>query len=66
MEFLPEEKLEMEKHLKVAMKEIVEALVLAGGYVAKKTENKIDDVAVPLAADPAKAALFKLIEEMKL
>lgn len=52
--------------LKEALKHIAKALVLSAGFLAQNSENKIDDVVVPVLAPTAEQALIELIGKIKL
>lgn len=66
VEFSPEQKAKIEVHIKAAAVSIVGALEEASLAVAQNSENKIDDVVVPVLAGPAKQALIDLINGLKL
>jgi hypothetical protein len=66
MEFSAEEKAQIEAPLKMAMKSLLDAMEVAASVAAKHSENKVDDVLVPMMAPAAKAVLLQMIDGMKL
>lgn len=66
MEFTQEQKEGIEVHVKSACIEIANALEKVSLAVAANSENKVDDVVVPVLSGPAKVALVDLIKGMKL
>lgn len=66
MEFSAEQKAKIEVHVKNALVDIVEALNETALAASANSENKIDDLVVPVLSGPAKAALIDLIKGLKL
>lgn len=66
MEFTAEQKLAIEADLKESLKHLSKALVKTAGFLAANSENKIDDIVVPVLAPTAEQALIDLIGKMKL
>jgi hypothetical protein len=66
LEFTPEQKAKVEVHIKAACVSLISALEEASLAVAQNTENKIDDIVVPVLAPTAKQALIDLIGGLKL
>ncbi len=66
LKFSDEQKAKIEVHIKAALVAVVGALEEAALGLAANSENKIDDVVVPVLSGPAKEALVKLIQGIKL
>jgi hypothetical protein len=66
LEFTPEQKAKIEVHAKAALVSMVGALEEVALAVSANSENKIDDVVVPVLAGPAKQALIDLINGIKI
>lgn len=66
LELKEEQKLAVAVELKEALKHIAKAMVLSAGFLAQNSENKIDDIVVPVLAPTAEAALLELIGKIKL
>lgn len=66
MEFTPEQKAAIEVDVKESLKHLSKALVKTAGFLAANSENKIDDIVVPVLAPTAEQALIDLIGKMKL
>ena len=61
-----EQKVAIEADVKEAAKYIVKALVKVSGALAVNSENKIDDLVLPVVSPIAEEALISLIEKLKL
>jgi hypothetical protein len=66
MEFSAEDKAKMEVPLKAALKQLVDFAEVAGSIAAKNSENKIDDLIIPVLSPMAKDFLYKMIDSGKL
>lgn len=66
MEFTAEQKAAIEVDVKESLKHLSKALVKIAGFLAANSENKIDDIVVPVLAPTAEQALIDLIGKMKL
>lgn len=66
MEFTAEQKAAIEVDVKESLKHLSKALVKTAGFLAANSENKIDDIVVPVLAPTAEQALIDLIGKMKL
>ena len=66
MEFTQEQKAAVEVEVKESLKHIGKAIVLVANYSAVNSENKVDDVVVPVLSPIAEAALIDLIGKLKL
>lgn len=61
-----EQKLLIESDIKEAAKHIVKAIVKVSGALAVNSENKIDDLVLPVISPIAEESLINLIEKLKL
>lgn len=61
-----EQKLAIELDVKEAAKHIVKAIVKVSGALAINSENKIDDLVLPVISPIAEEALINVIEKLKL
>lgn len=66
MEFTAEQKADIESDVKESLKYLAKALVKTAKYAAINSENKIDDVVVPVIAPTAEQSLVDLIGKLKL
>lgn len=66
MEFSAEQKAAIEVEVKESLKHMGKAMVLVANYAAVNSENKVDDVVVPVLSPIAEAALLDLIGKLKL
>lgn len=66
MEFTAEQKAAIEVDVKEAFKHLTKALIKVAGALAANSENKLDDVVVPVIAPTAEQALIDLIGKLKL
>lgn len=66
MELSPEVKAEAEAKIKLVLNTIVELVEVIGMDVAKQSENKVDDVLVPVLSPLAKEALKSIIDGIKI
>lgn len=61
-----EQKADIAIDVKAALKSLTKASMKAANAVAKNSENKVDDVIVPLLSGPAEEAINNLIDGIKL
>lgn len=66
MEFTEEQKAAIEVEVKEGLKHIAKAMVLSANYAAVQSENKVDDIVVPVLSPMAEAALIEFIGKLKL
>ena len=66
MEFTAEQKAAIEVEVKESLKYMGKAMVLVANYAAVNSENKVDDVVVPVLSPIAEASLLDLIGKLKL
>ncbi len=66
MEFTAEQKAAIEVDVKESLKHLSKALVKTASFLAANSENKIDDIVVPVLAPTAEQALIDLIGKLKL
>jgi hypothetical protein len=66
LELSVEQKALIEADIKEAAKHIVKALVKVSNALALNSENKIDDIVLPVVAPLAEEALINLIGKLKL
>ena len=66
MQLNDEQKAKVEVHVKAACISLVNAFEEVSLALAVNSENKIDDVVVPVLAGPAKQALIDMIGKLKL
>ena len=66
MEFTAEQKAAIEVEVKESLKYMAKAIVLTANYAAINSENKVDDVVVPVLSPIAEASLLELIGKLKL
>lgn len=66
MEFTAEQKAAIEIDVKESLKHLSKALVKTASFLAANSENKIDDIVVPVLAPTAEQALIDLIGKLKL
>lgn len=66
MEFSEDQKAKIAVHVKAALVAVVAALNESALALAANSENKIDDIVVPVLSGPAQSALIDLINGLKL
>lgn len=66
MDFTDAQKAAIEVEVKEAAKHMVKATVLAANALAANSENKVDDIVVPVLSPMAEQALLELIGKLKL
>lgn len=66
MEFTAEQKAAIEVDVKESFKHLTKALIKVAAALAANSENKLDDVIVPVIAPTAEQALIDLIGKLKL
>lgn len=66
MEFSAEQKAAIEVEVKESLKHMAKAIVLTANFAAVNSENKVDDVVVPVLSPMAEQALLELIGKLKL